>query len=130
MSAKKGFKKYGKRAIASMLKELKQLRVGAMDGKPVVEAVDYVHTTAEERRQALEAVALINPKRSGVLKSRVCANGKKQRWFLRGDEDFSSPTAMLESIILTAIIDALEGRDVAVMDVPGAYLHALLPEGK
>ena len=130
MSAKKGFRQFGDRAIASMLKELKQLHTGAMVGKPVIEAVDYNKTTVKQRKEALEAVALMKLKRTGDLKSRVCANGKKQRWFLTGDEDFSSPTAMLESIFLTLVIDALEDRDVAVVDIPGAYLHALLPEGK
>ena len=88
------------------------------------------NTTPLERKQALEAVALIGIKRTGEMKSRLCANGKKQRWYLKGDEDYSSPTAMLESIILTLVLEALEGRDVAIADVHGAYLHALMPKGK
>ena len=126
MSVKKGFRKFGNRAVASMISELKQLHAGAMEGKPVVAPVWHKDTTAEQRRKALEAVGLIKEKRSGKIKGRVCANGKKQRWYLRGDEDFSSPTALLESITLTLVIEALEGRDVAVVDVPGAYLHAEL----
>ena len=35
---------------------------------------------------------------------------------------------MLESIVLTLVIEALEERDVAVVDVPGAYLHAELED--
>ena len=31
---------------------------------------------------------------------------------------------MTVAFILTAILDALEGRDVAVVDIPGAYLSA------
>ena len=31
---------------------------------------------------------------------------------------------MTEAVIFTATIDALEGRDVAVVDIPGAYLSA------
>ena len=128
MSAKRGFKEFGNQAIASMFKELKQLHVGAMEGKPVVEPVNVKDTSPEQRKKALEAVALIKLKRSGDIKSRVCANGKKQKWYLKGDEDFSSPTAMLESIILTLVIDALEERDIAIVDVPGAYLHAELQD--
>ena len=79
MSAKKGFKKFGQKAIASMFKELKQLHDGAMEGKPVVQPVDIKNTTEQERKEALEAVALIKQKRTGDIKSRVCANGKKQR---------------------------------------------------
>ena len=42
----------------------------------------------------------------------------------------SSPTASLESIMATLIIDTYEKRYVAIADVPGAYLHAEMPEGK
>ena len=35
-----------------------------------------------------------------------------------------SPTVSTEAVMLTAKIDALEGRDVAVVDIPGAYLSA------
>ena len=30
----------------------------------------------------------------------------------------------------TLLIDAYEEQDVAIFDVPGAYLHALLPKDK
>ena len=36
MLAVQGINKYGEKAIAAMSKELKQLDVGAMDGKPVI----------------------------------------------------------------------------------------------
>ena len=73
MSVKKGFKKFGNRAIAALFKELKQLHVGAMEEKPVVEPIDIKDTSLEQRKMALEAVALIKLKRSGEIKSRVCA---------------------------------------------------------
>ena len=43
---------------------------------------------------------------------------------MRDEEKNSSPKASLEGIFATLIIDAFEERDVAVVDVPGAYLHA------
>ena len=36
----------------------------------------------------------------------------------------TSPTVSTEAVMITATIDALEGRDVAVVDIPGAYLSA------
>ena len=39
-------------------------------------------------------------------------------------EDVLAPTVMLYSIFVTAAIEAKKGRDVAVMDLPGAFLHA------
>ena len=43
-----------------------------------------------------------------------------------------SPTVSLVSILTTSAIDDYEGRDVAIVDVPGKYLHADMPqtEGK
>jgi hypothetical protein len=44
-----------------------------------------------------------------------------RKWLSR--EDAASPTASLESIMLTAIIDAKEGRDVMTADVPNAFVQ-------
>ena len=40
----------------------------------------------------------------------------------------ASPTVATESVFLTAVIDALEGRHVAVIDVPGAFMQADMDE--
>ena len=56
-------------------------------------------------------------KRDGRIKSRLVANGSKQRnWMTK--EDTSSPTAYIESVLITAAIDAKEGRDVMCCDIP------------
>ena len=39
-------------------------------------------------------------------------------------KDVTSPTVSTDAIMLTAKIDALEVRDVAVVDIPGEYLSA------
>ena len=39
-----------------------------------------------------------------------------------------SPTASLESILLTAVIDAHEERDVMTCDIPNAFIQAEMPE--
>ena len=36
--------------------------------------------------------------------------------------DAKSPNAALESVLLTATIDAKEGRDVAIVDIPNAFV--------
>ncbi len=57
-----------------------------------------------------------------TIKARTCANGSIQRaWMQR--EDATSPTASLESIILTSTIEAHENRDVATIDVPNAFIQ-------
>ena len=130
MSAKAGIKKFGDRAIAAMLSEYRQLNNGPMPGKPVFGCINPDDLTSEEKKRALEAVNLIKKKRCGKLKSRTCANGSKQKKFLRYGEIISSPTVSLEAIIGTLLIDVNEERDVAIFNIPGAYLHAEMPADK
>ena len=129
MTAKAGIKKFGETAVAAILKEFKQLDEGAKPGNPVVIPTDANTLSIEEKRKALRAINLIKEKRNGTLKGRTCADGSSQRQYLKQDESVASPTASLESILTTLLIDAHEGRDVAIFDVPGAYLQADLNAG-
>ena len=61
--------------------------------------------------------------RYGSIKGRGVADGRKQ-WDKIEPKDATSPTVSTEAVMITATIDALEGRDVAVVDIPGAYLSA------
>mmetsp|Transcript_11002 Transcript_11002/g.16106 ORF Transcript_11002/g.16106 Transcript_11002/m.16106 type:complete len:149 (+) Transcript_11002:1760-2206(+) len=59
MPASQGFKKFGEKALAVIIKELKQLNDGAMEGKPVVEPIDADILTDDDKKKALDAVNLI-----------------------------------------------------------------------
>ena len=60
--------------------------------------------TEAERKKAMRALMLLTQKRDGRYKGRMVYNGKPTReWLSR--EDSTSPTAMLESIMLTLAID-------------------------
>ena len=126
MSANAGFKKFGEPAFAAMIKEFTQLNEGAVPGKPVVVPTDANTLTDIEKEKALPAVNLIKKKWNGVIKGRSCVDGSKQRKYLKQDESVASPTASLESLFASLLIDAHEGRDVGTYDVPGAYLQARL----
>jgi hypothetical protein len=68
----------------------------------------------------------LGEKRDKTVKGRMVYNGKPTReWLSR--EDSTSPTAALESIMLTAIVDAKEGRDVMTCDIPNAFIQTKLP---
>ena len=108
MSAQKGIKMFGEKAIAAMFKELKQLSDGVVPGKPVVEPIPFESLSDTDKREALEAVNLINQKRCGKIKGRTCANGSRQRRYIKDDESFASPTASLEAIMATLMIEAYE----------------------
>ena len=91
-------------------------------------AVDASTLTFDEKRKVMPAINLMKEKWNGVIKGRTCADGSGQRKYLKQDESVASPTASLESLFVSLLIDAYEGRDVGTYDVPGAYLHAkLLP---
>ena len=52
----------------------------------------------------------------------MVAGGNKQRGTI-DKEDAASPTAALESVLLTSRIDAAEERDVVVIDIPNAFIQ-------
>ena len=60
-------------------------------------------------------------KHDRTIKGQTVYNGKPTREWL-GKEDSASPTASLDSIILMAMIEAHEERDVMSTDVPNAFI--------
>ena len=86
MTAKKGFKKFGAKAVAAMIKKITQLNEGAVPGKPVVVPTDANSLTDAEKRKALRAVNFIKEKWNGDIKGRSCVDGSKQRRYLKQDK--------------------------------------------
>jgi hypothetical protein len=76
--------------------------------------------TNEERKEVLESHLFLKEKRDATVKGHMVAGGNKQRGTIE-KLITSSPTAALESVLLTAIIDAREGRDITVIDIPNAF---------
>jgi hypothetical protein len=66
-------------------------------------------------------------KRCGREKARGCADSRKQRETTK-KEDASAPTVAIEAVMLSAVIDAMEERDVATVDIPGAFMQADIDE--
>ena len=71
----------------------------------------------------------LKEKRTGEIKGRTVAGGNKQRDFL-SKEEVSSPTVATESVLLTCIIEADEGRDVATIDIPNAFIQTRIEDKK
>ena len=63
----------------------------------------------------------VKKKRSGQIKARKVAGGNKQRDFI-SKEDASSPTVATELVLLTSVVDVKENRDVAIIDIPNAFI--------
>ena len=64
----------------------------------------------------------LQKKRSGNVKGRLVAGGNVQRDFV-SKEDSSSPTAATKSVLLTSVVDASKERDVAIIDLPNAFIQ-------
>ena len=75
----------------------------------------------------MRIITVIKEKRSGVLKGRSSVDGRLQRAYI-SKEEAASPKTALESLLITLLIDAWEGRDVATADVVGAYLNAYIED--
>ena len=108
--------------MAAILSEYAQLR-----DTDTVRVLRAESLSRSQKEGALELLTLIKKKRCGKIKGRVCANGRKQRKYIRKDE-VSSPTVRLESILATLAIDSKEKRFVATADVAGAYLQTLMTD--
>jgi hypothetical protein len=77
----------------------------------------------KEKSKTLTLLIFLKEKRDGNIKARSCANGSVQREHVAKKEAVA-PTVALESVFVTATIDAKEKRKVVTIDIPGAFLHA------
>jgi hypothetical protein len=115
---KKGIKLFAQDGVDAVLKELKQLH-----DRGVLEPQAPNSLSNEEKKASLQYLMFLKKKRNGTIKGRGCADGRRQRLYTN-KEDASSATVAIESVLLTSVIDAHEGRDVATVDIPGAFIQA------
>ena len=122
LSVKRGIKDYGDKARQAIIDELSQ-----MLKKGVFRPVHYHQLSDQERSRVLRSIMFLKLKRDGRLKGRLVADGRPQALY-GCNMDISSPTASTESVFVTLVIDATEDREVAVADIEGAYLEAVMTE--
>jgi hypothetical protein len=116
-SVKKGIELFGDEGRKAVSKELQQ-----MHDMVAYTPVDASTMTREQKLKALESLMFLVKKRCGRIKARACANGSKQRVYIR-KEDAASPTIGTDIVFITGSIEAHEGREVVTVDIPGAFLH-------
>jgi hypothetical protein len=122
MSMKKGIKVFGQDGIAAVKKEMLQLQ-----DRKVMSPKHTKDLTPEQKQEALAYLMFLKRKWCGKIKGHGCADGHKQHAYT-SPEDAASPTIATKSIFLIAVIDALEGHDVAIIDMPGAFMQADMDE--
>jgi hypothetical protein len=116
----KGLKVFGEAGTEAVLSELEYLH-----DRKAVEPRSGGETTCKERHGALCYLMFLKEKRCGKIKGRGCADGRKQREYMTKEET-SSPTVAIESVMLSCMIDAHEGRNVATADIPGAFMQTYM----
>jgi hypothetical protein len=122
MSMKHGIKVFGQDAVNTVGVEIKQLH----DRLVMLKAKHAKELTHKERTKALAYLMFLKRKRTGQVKGRGCADGQKQRAYT-DKELATAPTVATEAVFLTAVIDCYERRDVAIVDVPGAFMQTDQP---
>jgi hypothetical protein len=83
--------------------------------------------TKKQKEQVLESHIFIEQKRDRKIKAWKLIGGNKQRNYIT-KEDVSSPTVSAEAVMLTCIIDAVEDRDIVVVDIPNAFAQTVVSE--
>jgi Reverse transcriptase (RNA-dependent DNA polymerase) len=90
--------------------------------RAVFKPIDIGTLTQQEKKRAMDSLIFLTEKRDGRIKARTCANGSTQRTYIN-KEEAASPTATTKTILLTATIEAKEGRDVMTVDIPNAFVQ-------
>jgi Reverse transcriptase (RNA-dependent DNA polymerase) len=116
-SVRKGLKIFGEAGVEAVLQELQQLH-----NRKVIRPVLSSSLTYQEKKASLAYLMFLKEKRSGQIKGRGCADGRPQRETIP-KEEASSPTVAVESVLLSCTMDAHEERDVAILDIPGAFMQ-------
>ena len=120
MPIRRGLKLFGSQGISAVKTELQQLHdLKVMEPKPL---------TTTQKWEALGYLMFLKRKRSGKIKARGCADGRPQRAYIP-QEDARAPTVSTEAVFMTAVINAMENRTVAVVDIPGAFMQADMDPG-
>ena len=115
MSATKGIKLFGNKAVSAIENEYEQ-----MDTLNVFQPLHFKNIPTNQKSNILNAIDLIKEKRCGKIKGRTVADGRKQR-DLYSKAKVSSPALSLEGFMSTLVVDAAEERHVAIANVAGAF---------
>jgi hypothetical protein len=117
----------GDAALEAITKE-----VSSLVGRKTFEPCLLAELTADQLRRVIPSSTFLKEKYTpegdfDKLKARLVGGGNHQDDELYGREDTESPTVATTSVFNVAAIAAQEGRAVATVDFPAAYLHADLP---
>jgi hypothetical protein len=120
LSLKTALKQWGKDAKAAVEAEAKQLH-----WRNSFRPVHWKNVDKERGKQILELHVFVKKNCTGQIKACKVAGGNKQRDFI-SKENASSPTVATESVLLTSLVDVQENHDVAIVDIPNAFIQTVV----
>jgi hypothetical protein len=124
LSLKAGLKAWGGKAQKAVHSEMKQLHF-----RDTFNPMRWNELTHAQKQSVLESHLFLKEKRTGEIKGRTVAGGNKQRDLIT-KEEATSPTVATKAVLSTCIIDADEGRYVAVIDTPNAFIQTKIEDEK
>jgi hypothetical protein len=124
LSLKAGLKERGEETFMAAQSETKQLHF-----RSTFKPNHWRELSQVQGQTVLECHMFLKHKQDGKIKGRTVAGGNKQRDY-NSKEDSSLPTVATESVLLSCIIDAEEERDVAVVDIPNAFVQTRVENEK
>eukprot|EP00957_Ditylum_brightwellii_P065572 4973569-Ditylum_brightwellii.AAC.1 len=77
----------------------------------------------------MESLIFLTEKRDGAIKARACANGSTHQSYI-SKEEATSPTAAIEAVLLTGVIEAKQTHNIITMDTPTAFVQTVIPAQK
>ena len=78
VSVSKGIRRHGDRIVAAVLNEFEQL-----NDKGVFKPLKAKELKASEKSEAFNLITMVKEKRDGKIKGRACADGRKQRRYIK-----------------------------------------------
>ena len=124
LSLKSGLRAWGDKAYTANQSETKQLHF-----RNNLKPKQWRVLTHTQRQTVLESHTFLKDKRYGEIKSRYVAGGKKQHDYI-SKEDANSPMVVTDVVLFSCIIDAEEERDVAVINIPNAFIQTRVNDEK
>ena len=94
-----------------------------MHDKVVFHLIKGEQLTRSHKHGALQVIILLKQNRFGKIKGQAVTDQQKQIEVSK-KSDATSPKAETELVLITSVIEAAEGRHVAVIDAPRAFLKA------
>jgi len=85
----------------------------------------YHKLTQKQKARMVESFIFLKEKKDGTLKARTVLGGNVQRDYITKDEA-SLPTEYMEAVIINAIFDIKERRDVGTVDIPNAFCQTVI----